>query len=309
MKQIDSTNWIKVSPYDRYSYFIALKVDRYKALQQTIEKLGFNCMTAAVAGNRHFLIFPPNKKIPRPAGTALPAMDENPYMFTAHYDRVEGSPGANDNSIAVFHLLRAAMLLTEKKVENWMIVFTDKEELVQGETFDKQGSYSLAQQLRAWGLEKARIFNFDACGTGDTFIFSNIIDSILGSNQSPNIIKVKNELQQLRSHTLETAHRLRYDKMLLAPMPFCDDMGFLRAGFAAQTITMLPAEEAKQYEGVLRSRPEFADLIISGGIKNSAERRYLPATWKNMNTPADTPDRLTPNSFEQLLTFIVETCR
>ena len=309
MKQIDSTNWSKTSPYDRYSYFIALKVDRYKTLLQTIEKLGLNSMTVTAAGNRHFLIFPQQRKIPRPVGTALPAMGENPIMFTAHYDRVEGSPGANDNSIAVFHLLRVAMLLSQKSFDNWMMVFTDKEELVQGETFDKQGSFTLAQQLRAWGLEKVRIFNFDACGTGDTFVFSNIIDSILGNNQSPNIIKVKSELQQLRSYTLETAHRLRLDKMLLAPMPFCDDMGFLRAGFAAQTITILPAEEAKQYESIIRSRPEFADLIISGGIKNSAERRYLPATWKNMNTPADTPDRLTPNNFEQLLMFIVELCR
>ncbi|MCL2264788.1 MAG: M28 family peptidase [Treponema sp.] len=309
MKQIDSSNWSKVSPYDRYSYFIALKVDRYKNLLSTVEKLGLNFMSLTISGNRHFLIFPANKKIPRPAGTALPAMGENPIMLTAHYDRVEGSPGANDNSIAVFHLLRAAMIMTQQGIDNWIIIFTDKEELVQGETFDKQGSFTLAQQLRAWGLEKVRIFNFDACGTGDTFIFSNIIDSILNNNQSPNILKVKNELQQLRSYTLETAHRLRLDKMLLAPMPFCDDMGFLRAGFAAQTITMLPAEEAKQYESILRSRPEFADLIISGGIKNSAERRYLPATWKNMNTPADTPDRLTPNNFGQLLTFIVELCR
>jgi len=309
MKQIDGSNWLKVSPYDRFTYFIALKVDRYKTLLQTLEKLGLNFMTATVAGNRHFLIFPQQKKIPRPAGTALPVLGENPVMLTAHYDRVEGSPGANDNSIAVFHLLRAAMLMTQKNMDNWIIVFTDKEELVSGETFDKQGSFTLAQQLRAWGLEKVRIFNYDSCGTGDTFIFSNIIDSILGKNMSPNIIKVKNELTALRSYTLETAYRLRLEKMLLAPMPFCDDMGFLRAGFAAQTITILPSEEASQYESILRSRPEFADLIISGGIKTSNERRYLPATWKNMNTPADTPDRLTPNNFEQLLTFIVELCK
>jgi len=301
-----SENWTKTSPYDRYSYFIALKVDRHKTLLQTIEKLGLNYMVMNVAKNRHFLIFPASRKLPRPIGTAMPNMGENPFVLVAHYDRVEGSPGANDNSIAVFHLLRVITLLMKNNSDNWMVIFTDKEELVSGESFEKQGAFTLAQQLKTWGLEKARIFNFDACGTGDTFIFSTITDSILGNNQNPNIIKLKSEIQQLRSHALETAHRLRLDKLLLAPIPFCDDMGFLRAGFAAQTISILPAEEAKQFESLLRSRPEFVELIISGGIKNSPERRHLPATWKNMNTPADTPDRLTPLNFEQLLRFIME---
>ena len=302
-------NWAKISPYDRYSYLIALKVDRFKTLLQTVEKLGLNSFVIQIGKNKHFLIFPQNRKLPRPIGSALPVMADNPYMFVAHYDRVEGTPGANDNSIAVFHLLRVAMILTQKNLDNWMIVFTDKEELVSGENSEKQGSFTLAQKLRTMGLEKARIFNFDACGTGDTFIFSNITESILSDKQSPNIIKVKNEMQQLRAHALETANQLRLEKILIAPVPFCDDMGFLRAGFAAQTVSKLPAEEASQFESLLRSRPEFANLIVSGGIKNSPERRHLPSTWKNMNTPADTPDRLTPQFFEEFVNFVVELCR
>jgi len=299
-------DWQKNSPYDRFSYFIASKVDRHKVLLSTIEKLKLNFLVVSIEKNKHFFIVPQGKKIPMPLGSGLPLMSKSPYIFVAHYDRVEGSPGANDNSIAVFHLLRVAMQLNKLYVDNWMIIFTDKEELAAGENPEKQGSFALAKQLKAWGLEKAKIFNFDTCGTGDTFVFSNLADTILGNSDNPNIIKVKTEIQKLRSHVLETAYRLRLDKVLLAPIPFSDDMGFLRAGLAAQTVTMLPTDEGDQYEALLRNRPEFVKLIISGGIKNSPERRSLPSTWKNMNTPADTPDRLTPQYFDQFVNFIME---
>jgi hypothetical protein len=303
-----TSGWTAVSPYDRFNFFLAPKADRYKALLLTVEKLKLNSIVITVEGNRHIFIFPQGKKSKRPAENALPFMGESPYMLVAHYDRVEGSPGANDNSIAVFHLLRAAILLEQKKLENWIIVFTDKEELVSGESFETQGSFTLAQKFKSWGLEKVKIYNFDACGSGDTFVFSNIADTILGNNESPNIIKVNNEIQQLKRHALETARHLRIEKVLMAPLPFCDDMGFLRAGFAAQTVTMLPSDEASRFEEVLRNHPEFTNLLISGGMKNSGARDLLPATWKNLNSPEDTPDRLTPEHFDQITRFIVELC-
>jgi len=304
-----SDDWQKISPYDRFSFFLAPKAERFKMLLSTVEKLKLNSLVFTIEKNKHFFIFPPAKKLPLPLGSALPQVGKEPFIFVAHYDRVDGSPGANDNSIAVFHLLNVAMLMAKQFIDNWIIIFTDKEELKPGESFEKQGSFTLAKQLRAWGLEKAKIFNFDACGTGDTFIFSNLADTILGASDNPNIIKVKTEIQQLRSRVLNTAHNLRMDKFLLAPIPFCDDMGFLRSGLAAQTITLLPSEEAQQYEALLRSRPEFVKLIISGGIKNSAERKSLPMTWKNMNTPADTPDRLTPQFFNKFIEFVIELTR
>jgi hypothetical protein len=308
MRTEAGSDWTRLSPYDRFNYFIALKVDRCKTLLTTVEKLGFNSLVISVAGNRHFFIFPPGKKLPRPAGSALPFAGESPYVLVAHYDRVEGSPGANDNSIAVFHLLRAAMLLAQRNLNNWMIIFTDKEELNSGENFESQGSYTLAQKMRSWGLEKVKIFNFDACGTGDTFIFSNLTDAVLGNTDRPNIIKIKNEIQQLRDHALRTAGLCRLEKFLLAPAPFCDDMGFLRAGFAVQTVTLLPTEEASQYEELLRKYPEFTKTIISGEIKKSTERRNLPTTWKNLNNVSDTAARLTPQYFDMIVNFMVELC-
>ena len=309
MKPIDETDWQKQSPYDRFSYFIALKVDRYKTLLATIEKLGLNSTVITISGNKHIFIFPPSLKSLRSTGGVFPFAGQDPIILSAHYDRVEGSPGANDNSIAVFHLLRAAQILAQRNIEKWIIIFTDKEELSPGESFEIQGSFTLAQKLKTWGLEKAKIYNFDACGNGDTFIFSTITDSVLKKGSSPNIIKVKSEIQNLRNHALKTAGDLRLDKILLAPTPFCDDMGFLRAGYAAQTITVLPSNEAAQFEEVLRKYPEFANLMVSGEIKTSPERRNLPITWKNMNNAGDTISRLTPQFFEQVVSFAVELCR
>ena len=308
MKAIDENDWQKQSPYDRFSYFIASKVDRYKTLLATIEKLNLNSTVINVSGNKHIFIFPPSLKSLRSLGGVFPFSGQNPIILSAHYDRVEGSPGANDNSIAVFHLLRVAQILAQRSIDKWTIIFTDKEEIGPGESYEVQGSYTLAQKLKTWGLEKAKIYNFDACGTGDTFIFSTITDSVLKKNNNPNIDKLKSEIQQLRNHALRIADNLRLEKVLLAPTPFCDDMGFLRAGYAAQTITMLPSSEAAQFEEVLRKYPEFANLLISGGIKNSPERRKLPTTWKNMNNAGDTVSHLTPQFFGQVVNFIVELC-
>jgi hypothetical protein len=302
-------NWAKTSPYDRFAYFIAIKVDRFKTLSQTIEKMGLRYVVMTIEKNKHFFIFPPTKKIPLPLGSALPPMGPSPYILVAHYDRVEGSPGANDNSIAVFHLLKAATLLAQRGLDNWMIIFTDKEEITSAEGFEAQGSFSLAQKLKTWGFEKAKIFNFDVCGAGDTFIFSNIAETILGKSDNPNIQKVKNDIVQLRYHAFETTNMLRFEKVLMAPTPFCDDMGFLRAGLAAQTVTVLPSDEAAQFEEVLRKYPEFTEQLVSGGIKNSPMKRYLPQTWKNMNGPADTHQRLTPENFDNVVRLMVELCQ
>jgi hypothetical protein len=308
MIPIDENNWKKQSPYDHFDSFIALKTDRYKTLLLTIEKTGLNTTVISVAGNKHFFIFPNGQKI-RSAGNIFPFAGKSPYVLVAHYDRVEGSSGANDNSTAVFHLLRAALIFAEQNIDNWIIIFTDKEELVSGENFEAQGSFTLAKKLKTWGLEKAKIFNFDACGTGNTFILSTITDSILRDNDRPNINKLKESICVLRNRALETVNKLRFEKVLLAPTPFCDDMGFLRAGFVAQTITMLPEEEASKFEVVLRDNPEFSNLLISGEIKKSNSIQFFPKTWKNLNTPADTLSLLTPQFFEQTISFIVELCK
>jgi hypothetical protein len=302
-------SWTDDSPYDRFYDFIAQNADRYKIILERIRTLKLNSAVIPVAGNRHFFIFPKNQELPRASGGVFPFRNQSPVMLVAHYDRVMGSPGANDNSAAVFHLLKAASILDQRNMNYWMIVFTDKEEIASGESISAQGSFSLAEKLISWGLENVKIFNFDACGTGDTFIFSSTTDHILKNSESPAIRKAKKLTRKLRDYALETAHYMRLNKVLLLPTPFSDDAGFLRAGLPGQTITMLPSREAGRYADLLRLRPEFADALIAGGIKNPVERRNIPETWRLLNSAQDKPSRLTPRFFAQVVRFAVELCR
>ena len=307
MKSIKDGGWAKKSPYDRFFAFIAPKSNRYAILLERVETLKLNSAAINVAGNRHVFIFPPGQKSLRATGV-FPFSGTDPFILCAHYDRVDGSPGANDNSIAVFQLLNAAAILAKEGIDRWIIVFTDKEELKAGESFEDQGSFSLAEKLKSWGLQKARIYNFDVCGAGNVFIFSTTADRILKNNDRPNVSKLREDMSNLHNHALETAEKVALYKYMLAPTPFSNDAGFLRAGFASQTVTVLPAEEAAQYEALLCSRPEFADIII-GGIKDPSQRRRLPETWRNLNNASDTPSRLTPQFFDQVVRFAVELCR
>jgi len=307
VKSINTASWAKLTPYDRYFDFISTDADRYAILLGIIDSLKLNSTVISVAGNRHIFVFPKGQKPLRSAG--FPFKDQSPYLLSAHYDRAEGSPGANDNSIAVFHLLSAAIKLNTKNTDRWIIVFTDKEELKTGESFEVQGSYTLAEKLKSWGLKNVKIYNFDSCGRGGVFIISTTTDHLLKDSQSPNIQNLSKSIRHLRDHALETANLLRLDKVLLAPTPFSDDAGFLRAGLAAQTVTMLPAEEADQYEALLRSRLDFADTIISGKVKEPKERRSLPETWRSLNSASDTPSRLTPEFFEKVVQFIIGLVR
>jgi len=297
--------WNKKIPYNHFFDFIDMSADRYSILLKCIESINLNSSVITIDGNRHIFIFPPGQKPLRSSGGAFPFSSTSPYLFSAHYDRVEGSPGANDNSAAVFHLLSAACILARKGIDRWIIVFTDKEELTSGESFEDQGSFSLAKKLKLWGLEKAKIYNFDACGAGNSFLFSTTTDIILKDSENPNIGNLRNTIRHLRDHALETANQMRLDKVLLAPTPFSDDVGFLRAGLAAQTVTMLPENEATQYETLLRGRPDFADLIISGKVKEPGEYRHLPETWRSLNNAGDIPSRLTPEFFEMFVDFVI----
>jgi len=302
-------SWAAQSPYERFFDFIAPDADRFAVLLDHVQKLGLNSLVISIEGYRHFFIFPKGINLKLSPGDAFPFNRESPTVLTAHYDRVSGSPGANDNSAAVFQLLKTALKLDEMDIGQWIIIFTDKEELQNGEGFKEQGSYSLAIKLRQLGLLHAQIFNFDACGTGEAFVFSGTADYLLDKNEKPGYRNVIQRVKKLRKKVLETARRLSLSHVLSVPVPFSDDAGFLQGGLPAQTITTLPENEAGHFASLLRNRPEFVDMLISGSITNDADRRLIPETWRVINGPEDTPDRLTPGHYDRIVRFAVELCK
>jgi len=309
MKPGASRSWALASPYERFFDFIAPDADRFGVLFNHIEKLDLNSVVIPIEGNRHFFIFPKGKNVKPSTGGSFPFRKESPVILTAHYDRVPGSPGANDNSAAVFQLLGAALQLGKQRADHWIVIFTDKEELQKGEGIQSQGSFSLAKKLRGMGLINARIFNFDACGTGDTFIFSSTVDYLLEKNKRSGFHRVHQMIHRLREQAFDTAGRLRISKVLSVPVPFSDDAGFLQGGLPVQTITMLPANEARAVGVLLRNLPDFADLLIFGLGKNTAARKLVPETWHHLNSPLDTHLRLTPEHYARIVRFAVELCR
>ena len=295
MNSNSMTDW----PWNRFKEFIGPEVDRFVTLKRLIEEGGLVYSINTTAGNRHFFISSPQpeKEFLRRRLTIL----------VAHYDRFPGSPGANDNSAAVFILVETAVKLQKEKISNWLIIFTDKEELINGQGIRDQGAYSLALNIKEKGLENARIFNFDACGVGDTLIISTTTEFFLKNEARGE--KIRNSIKELRENALETARDLRMVKVLLAPTPFSDDIGFLRAGIAVQTITMLPSEECSPMVSILRRDPSFAEALVKQNVRTSLNQKHIPETWRSLNSPSDSFLRLTPQHYRSVQRFAEALCK
>jgi hypothetical protein len=287
-------------PWQRFMDFISPAADRFAVLKETLKEAGLEYKVTEIAGCRHFIIAPPPEQ--------LKAMGRRPpVILIAHYDRAEGSPGANDNSAGVFLLIETAIRLVKKNETNWLIIFTDREELKTGEKIQTQGAYALAEGLKNLKMERAKIFSFDACGTGDTLVISTTLESLLKKEGSGE--KLRNPILELRKFALDTARNLNMAKVLLAPTPFSDDAGFLRAGLIAQTITMLPSRECIQLVADLRKNPEFAEALISAEMRQANRSMSVPDTWRSLNSSIDSHLRLTPEHFRTVVRFAEALCK
>ncbi|MCL2832022.1 MAG: M28 family metallopeptidase [Treponema sp.] len=288
------------SVWKYFDEFLNLDADRFTVLDTILDKVNLEHKIMNIAGNKHLMI------------EAQPEGERQGHRQTvliAHYDRCPGSPGANDNSAAVFILMETALELLANKTRDWMIIFTDKEELTSGEGVRNQGAYTLAVDFVKKGKESYRIFNFDACGTGDTLIVSTTVEYLLRNETSIAMEKIHGSIKELQAQALETARELAMEKVLLAPTPFSDDVGFLLAGAAVQTITMLPSNECMILFSKLRREPEFTNVLINLQMRNRGYQKEIPETWRVFNTSGDSYLRLTPQNFKTVRRFAQALCR
>jgi hypothetical protein len=275
------------APYNRFKEFISPGAGRFALLRSVLWENGLRPHEIPLAGKRHL---------------ALSVSAPYPLVLTAHYDRARNSPGANDNSAAVFMLIQAAMELGRLPArQSAFFVFTDKEELTGGEGINDQGSYSLALFLKEQG-RASRVFCLDACGAGDTLVISTAADQLLKNQYSAGAASARNRVRKLRAMALEAA---RDEKALLLPTPFSDDAGFLKAGVAAQTITVLPSAEAAAFASLSRTKSAAAAALITPSAALSAvERNLIPETWQSLNGPGDSFFRLTPRYWKHVVQFV-----
>jgi len=283
--------------------FIAPDADRFAVLKGIIEKAALQYRVLDAAGGRHFIVTPPP-----PSGRLSKLLEGRPpTMLVAHYDRAEGSPGANDNSAGVFLLIETARKLVKNNVYNWSVVFTDKEELKTGESLREQGSYALAMGLKNSRLENSRIFCFDTCGSGDTLVVSATLELLIMREAGGE--RLRGSMTELRKLAMNTAREIKVEKMALAPTPFSDDAGFFRAGLAAQTITMLPSDECRGLLAQLKKNREYTETLINARFRQNTASQFIPETWRSLNSPNDTHQRLTPENFKIVVSFAEALCR
>jgi len=299
------------TPWQRFKEFIHADANRFIILQSLLNEMGLPHNVLEIAGNRHFMI------TPSALLSDAKVLRKNAVMLVAHYDRAEGSPGANDNSAGVFLLLETAAKLKKSSEKNWAVIFTDKEELKTGESIEAQGAYTLALGLKRLKMEKAQVFCFDACGVGDTLIISTTANYLLkkevkGEKARLSALAVRTleaRTLELRDRALETARNLGLRKALLAPTPFSDDAGFLRAGFPAQTITMLPSSECIELVSALRKDSDLAGTLINAELRQNSSCKAIPQTWLSLNSPRDSYLRLTPEHYRTVTSFAQALCK
>lgn len=245
---------------EKFQQFIEKGADRKAFIQNYLGEGGLSCPVLRLDDRDHLYVnFPKNQYNP---------------MFRiktviAHYDRVDGSPGANDNSAAVYFLMQWALHLSKiQGFHNVRLIFTDGEEDSGG--VKKQGAFRLAETFKKLNLSNDDVFVFDACGRGNIPIVSQMNFTSLTPDS---FIKKYNDLENRTRAMITGACK----KGLCLPTAYSDNASFIACGIPAVTITLLPEEEAL------------------GLMKGDT-----PKTWKLFHTAEDSKESLTKNAAETM---------
>ena len=261
-----------------FSEFIAPDCDRAAFIQKYLNAAGLDAPVLQMEGKNHIYVkFPQNQYNP---------------MFRiktviAHYDRFPGSPGANDNSAAVFCLMQWAVELARSysggvaagvrytggagvggNFHNIRLIFTDGEELGSGGVAE-QGAFPLAQVFRRLGITNDDIFVFDCMGRGDVPVLAQ---TVLPRKAPKSFVKNFTALEDRAQQLLQNASGGKWFRL---PCNYSDNASFIASGIPAVAITLLPSAEVN-------------DVLLG----------KQPETWQRFHTQNDNLESLTPESFE-----------
>jgi hypothetical protein len=280
-------------PYKRFENFISGKNTRFDSLDAILQAVRLPYSVVKIGENRHFFVTSVLKAKPS-------------TVLLAHYDATPDSPGANDNASGVFVLLAAALELGKKSNQPWLVIFTGKEELAPNEGLRAQGSFLLAKGLKSTGFAGADFYVFDACGRGETLIISTIADHLIKNEAGLGVAQIQKKLQDLRGRAIAATGASFGEHHRLLPTPFSDDAGFLRAGLVAQTITVLPKDEAASFTQLSRVRAEYVRALVNREYREGVDAEQIPLTWRLINGPDDTFSELNPEILPLVAKFAVK---
>jgi hypothetical protein len=216
---------------------------------------------------RHIQVAGARRKQPQPRET----------IVLAHYDRVPGSPGANDNGASVLALVT---YLTKARNQALRVIFTDGEELSPGAPASSQGAYSLAQ---VWGAGRALIpVVLDMTGIGDTLVLGHLGEHLVRLRRGPGSPTQLDEYAKIRWRARRWLAGCGAGDTVEVNTPFSDDLGLFLAGIPAVQVSVLPQKQAWAYRSARRVPGE-----LDGG-----EPGALPPAWQTMHTAEDRPEAL-----------------
>lgn len=265
--------------------FLSFDCDRATFIQEWLLSHGVKTHRLVMSGKNHILIqyssnnYDLNYKI---------------KTIVAHYDRVLGSKGANDNSAAVWMLMNWAVFLKDCDFNhNVRILFTDGEELGGVGGVREQGAYALAETFMRIKAFNDDIFVFDSCGRGTVPVLA---DTTLPSGISDIFRRNFEDLYRRTRLLLNQASGGHFTRL---PIPYSDNAAFLSCGIPCVAITMLPANEAQEYYTNLLKNPLLEKFVmnkISAGGKEMVFRKFFPKTWQLFHTVMDDVPSLTEES-------------
>lgn len=245
-----------------FALFCAPGADRLKVLAQVLHGAAVPFELVKTGRFRHVQIRGGRPSRPGPGERVL----------IAHYDRVAGTPGANDNGASVLALVD--YLRRPRKTLPCRVVFTDGEELGPGGQAADQGSYALA---RHWGAVPGLLpVVFDMTGIGDTPILGHLGEELIRRTRPEARPTELDDYGRTRLAARRWLAACAGGTALEANTPFSDDLGLFLAGIPAVQISVLPRKEALAYRRDGR----------------------LPAAWRTMHTAQDGPETLWESSRE-----------
>ena len=277
-----------------FQKFIAPDCDRRQFILDILKDFGVPAVPLSLEGAHHILVkFPPTAYNPQ----------YKMKTVLAHYDRVDTSPGANDNSAAVFQIIYwARRLLRFPGFHNVQIIFSDGEEMGGSEGVSEQGAFGIATKFRSLGLTQQDVYAFDCCGRGDFVILSQ-------AGKGKGSISFQRQFNSLVERTEDLIKSVAGRKWAPLPVPYSDNAGFLACGIPAVAITLLPAQEVVSYLRELKQHPGLQAAVMKSSQELEVGTRKIkplepyqvqekmPMTWRLLHTEYDNLASLTPESF------------
>ena len=305
----------------KFTQFTSPACDRRTFIRQYLAENGIQTTEIPIAGKRHIFV--------NQAASAYSPLFRMKTVI-AHYDRVAGSPGANDNSSSVFALMDFAVRLKNYRgIHNTRIFFTDGEELKENpeknsleaerqevksnaqtknqsgsQIFSKMGAFGLAAFFKKTGITNDDVYVFDCTGRGTIPVLG---ETILPPGVPAGFYAQYKALEDRAKGIIRSASNY----FMTLPVPCSDNAGFLICRIPTVIITMLPDEEASAYARNLILNKELKDFVMrrktgssnknAGGKpfsqKESQLKDLLPQTWKLFHTQNDSLQSLTSQSF------------